>query len=175
MEWYCRVFEDEKFCRSLLQYRNTSSCRDGLSPAQKLFGYSVQDILPAHRRFFLPQWQRPAQEAAQQAEDTSKSSAAHYNIHTHNLPEIHVGSHIAVQNPQSRLWDVYGIVTEIGPHRRYKTIGGRVLVRNRCFLRRHVPTSIPRKLELIPTDSTTSGTHTPRRSTRDKRPTKKAN
>ena len=91
----------------------------------------------------MPQWQQPVQEATQQAEDTSKSSAAYYNLHAHNLPDIHVGSHVAVQNPQSRLWDIYGIVTEIGPHRRYyiKTTGGRVLVRNRRFLRRRVPAS----------------------------------
>jgi len=30
-----------KLARALLQYRNTPSCRDGLSPAQKLFGRPV--------------------------------------------------------------------------------------------------------------------------------------
>ena len=145
------------------------SRKDGLSPAQKLFGHPVQDILPAHRRSFLPQWQRPVQEATQQAEDTSKSSAAYYNLHAHNLPDIHVGSHVAVQNPQSRLWDIYGIVTEIGPHRRYyiKTTGGRVLVRNRRFLRRRVPASASKGLTPhASTDPVTSGAHhTQRRST----------
>ena len=34
------------------------------------------------------------------------------------------------------------------------------LVHNRCFLRYHVPTSIPRRAESTPTDPTTSGTHT---------------
>ena len=134
----------------------------------------MQDMI-SHRRSFLPQWQRPAQEATQQAEDTSKSSAAYYNLHTHNLPDIHVGSHVAAQNPQSRLWDIYGIVTEIGPHRRYyiKTTGGRVLVRNRCFLRCLVPTSVPNGLGPCKSmDSTTSGaSHTQHRSTQDKCPT----
>ena len=36
---------DEK---ALLQYRNTPSRRDRLSPAQKLYGHPVQDTLPAH-------------------------------------------------------------------------------------------------------------------------------
>ena len=175
--WNDRALDDDKFCQSLLQYCNTPSRKDGLSPAQKLFGHPVQDILPAHRRSFLPQWQRPAQEATQQAEDTTKSSAAYYNLYTHNLPDIHVGSHVAVQNPQSRLWDIYGIVTEIGPHRRYyiKTTSGRVLVRNRRFLRRRVTTSVPNGLgPCKPMDSTTSGAfHTQRRSTRDKRPTRR--
>ena len=173
--WNGRALDDEKLCRSLLQYCNTPSRKDGLSPAQKLFSHPVQNILPAHRRSFLPQWQRPAQEATQQAEDTSKSSAAYYNLHAHNLPDIHVGSHVAVQNPQSRLWDIYGIVTEISPHRRYyiKTTGGRSLVRNGHFLRHRVPTSVPNGLEPCkPMDFTTSGaSHTQHRSTRDKRPT----
>ena len=145
-----------------------------MSPAQKLFGHPVQDILPAHRRSFLPQWQKTSQETTQLAEDVLKSSAAYYNSHAHDLPDIHVGSHVAVQNPQSKLWDIYGIVTEIGPHRRYyiKTTGGRVLVRNRRFLRRRVPISVPNRLDPHrSTDSITSGTsQTQRRSTRDKRP-----
>ena len=89
--WNGRALDDEKSCRSLLQYCNTPSRKDGLSPIQKLFGHPVQDILPAHWRSFFPQWQRTAEEATQQAEDTSKSSAAYYNIHAHNLPDIHVG------------------------------------------------------------------------------------
>ena len=71
-----------------------------------------------------------------EAEDTSKSSAVYYNIRAHNLPDIHVGSHVAVQNPQSHFSDINGRVAEIGPHRRYyiETTDGRVLVRNRRFL-----------------------------------------
>ena len=90
--WNGRALDDENFFQSLPQYRDIPSRKDGLSPAQKMFGHPVQDILPAHRWSFLPQWQRPAQEATQQAEDTSKSSAAYHNLHAHNLPDIHVGS-----------------------------------------------------------------------------------
>ena len=44
-----------------------------------------------------------------------------------------------------KLWDRYGIVVDIGKHRRFyvKTNSGRALVRNRRFLRRRVPTSVP--------------------------------
>ena len=137
----------------------------------------MQDILPAHRCSFFPQWQRTAEEATQQAEDTSKSSAAYYNIHAHNLPDIHVESHVGVQNLQSWLWDIYGVVTEIGPYRRYyiKMTGSRVLVRNRCFLCRRVPTLVPKWLEPHTyTDSVTSETsQILRRSTWDKHPTRR--
>ena len=42
MEW--KILDDEKLCKAFLQYWNTSSARDGLSPAQKLFGHPVQHI-----------------------------------------------------------------------------------------------------------------------------------
>ena len=48
--WNGRSLDEDKFCRALLQYRNTLSQRDGVSPAQKLYGHPTQDILPAHRR-----------------------------------------------------------------------------------------------------------------------------
>ena len=76
---------------------------------------------------------------------------------------------MAIQNPQSKLWDSYGIVTEVTPYHRYyiKTQEGRVLVHNRCFLCQHVPTSIP---AAAPQQKVTHCDHTqeqpPRHSTR---------
>ena len=116
------------------------------SPQRKnYFGHPVQDTLPAHHRSFAPEWQQTSQEAQQQTNITLQSSANFYNTHAHPLPDIHVGSHVSIQNQRSKLWDNYGVITEISPHRRYyiKTQEGRVLVHNRRFLRRHVPASIP--------------------------------
>ena len=48
--WDTRTLNENKLCRAILQYRNTPSCKDGLSPAQKLYGRPIQDTLPAHRR-----------------------------------------------------------------------------------------------------------------------------
>ena len=45
----------DQLSRALLQYRNTPCRKNGLSPAQKLFGHPVQDTLPAHRRSFAPE------------------------------------------------------------------------------------------------------------------------
>ena len=143
--WNGRVLDNDKLCRALLQYRNTPSRKDGLSPAQKLYGHPVQDILPVHRRSFSKEWQQKFQEAEEQSRQALQASENFYNLHAHPLPDIRIGSHVAIQNTQSKLWDIYGIVTDITPHRRYfiKTSSGRVLVRNRRFLRRRVPLSIP--------------------------------
>ena len=117
--WNGRCLDHENLCRALLQYRNTPTRKDGFSPAQKLFGHPVQDILPAHRRSFAPEWQHNTTEAEQQTDVTLQSSAKFYNTHAHTLSDIYVASHLAIQNPRSKLWDIYGIVIEITSHRRY--------------------------------------------------------
>ena len=76
---------------------------------------------------------------------------------------------------QTKIWDIYGTVTEISPQRRYyiKTKGGRVLVCNRRFLRRHIPTSIPTDISQAGSNQPpTQQSSTLRRSSRDKRSTR---
>jgi hypothetical protein len=143
--WNVRSLDEEKLTRALLQYRNTPSRKDGLSPAQKLFGQPIQDTLPAHRRAFSSEWQRSIEQAEKLTEEHKETVDQYYNRNAHSLPEIHVGSNIAIQNGESKRWDIYGKVTHIGPHRRYfiKTSSGRVFVRNRRFLHRRVPLSLP--------------------------------
>ncbi len=38
ISWNRQSLNEDKSCRALLQYRNTPSCKDSLSPAQKLYG-----------------------------------------------------------------------------------------------------------------------------------------
>ena len=131
--------------KALLQYRNTPSQCDHLSPAQKLFGQPIQDIIPAHRRAFAPQWQQSAEEAEQRALRHKDQAEKYYNQHARDLPELSVGSKVAIQNSHTKLWDVYGTITAIGLYRRYyiKTAGGRVLTRNRRYIRRRFPVVPP--------------------------------
>ena len=39
--WNGRFLNEEKLCKALLQYRNTPSQKDGLSPGQKLYGHLI--------------------------------------------------------------------------------------------------------------------------------------
>ena len=120
--WDTRTLDENKLCYAILQYRNTPSRKDGLSPAQKLYS---------------------TQAAEQQTAYTLQQSEAFYNTHTRSLPDIQIGSSVALQNPQTKLWDIYGTIVDIGPHRRYyiKTHSGRVLARNCHFLRHRTPAS----------------------------------
>ena len=137
--------DEDKLCLALLQYRNTPR-KDGLSPVQKLFGRPVQDSIPTHRRSFPKEWQHAAREADQKEVHTREETKYSYNLHARSLPDITVGSHVTIQNPESKMWNIYGTVVDIGPHRRYyvKTHSGRIFVRNRRFLRRRVPCLCPR-------------------------------
>ena len=119
--------------------------KDSLSPAQKLYGRPIQATLPAHRRSFSSEWLAGTKEAELKAADSKEKAETYYNKRAHPLPEIHIGSKVAIQNPETKLWDIYGTIADIGPFRHYyvKTAGGRVLVRNHRFLRRRIPASIP--------------------------------
>ena len=92
-------------------------------------------------RAFAPEWQRSASEADERAMSTQEQVENYYNLHTCRLPDIVVGSNVAVQNHRSKHWDIYGVITEVGRNRRYhiRTGSGQILVRNRRFIRRRVP------------------------------------
>ena len=60
--WNGKFLDDDRLCKGLLQYCNTPLVRDGLSPAQKLFGHPMQDILPAHPKSFSQEWQQTEEE-----------------------------------------------------------------------------------------------------------------
>ena len=140
--WRGHSVDQDVLARSLLQYRNTPCKRDSLSPAQKLYGHPIQDSLPAHRRSFSPEWQRPVD--AEHADEVLHDSESYYDQHAHPLPDLAPGAHVAIQNPTSKAWDIYGTVTAVTPYRRYfiRTRSGRVLVRNRRFLRKRTALSV---------------------------------
>lgn len=128
---------------ALLQYRNTPSHKDGLLPAQNLYGHPVQDTLPTSAS--SPQNSSRNFKMQTNKWNTLQSSKTFYNTHTHNLPDILVGSKVTIQHPITKSWDTYGTVIEVNAHCRYhvKTQNGRVFIHNRHFLQRCIPTSIP--------------------------------
>ena len=88
--------------KALQQYHNTSSRKDELSPTQKLYGHPVQDILPVHCRSYAPEWQQII-EAEQQEEATRKVTRKQSTATACRLPDIQMGSTMAVQNPRIHL------------------------------------------------------------------------
>ena len=134
------VFDENKFAKSIMLFRNTPRL-GGASPAQRVFGHPIRDSLPIHRRAFATEWHK-ADDVLEKRERRAKSlQAEHYNRTTRLLPPLTVGNHVLIQHPVSKLWATPGIIVEAGPNRDFliKTPAGRVIRRNRRFLRRRVP------------------------------------
>ena len=74
-----------------------------------------------------------------------ENSKRAYDKHATPLAEIAIGSHVAVQDKNTKRFDTFGIAVYIENFRKYfvKTTSGRLLVRNRRFIRKRVPTSLP--------------------------------
>jgi len=83
--WYGCSLDEDKLCCALLQYRNTPSHKDTLSPAQKLYGRPVQDTIPVHRRSFAPDWLKQMDEVDIQETQALQKSQKYYNQHTRHL------------------------------------------------------------------------------------------
>ena len=88
-----------RVCRALLQYCNTPSRKDGMSPAQKLSSSSIQDTRPTHGKSFALEWQHSTTDAMEKANSILETTKQYYNSSVHPLPEIKVGTNIAVQDP----------------------------------------------------------------------------
>ena len=99
---------------AILKHPITQLRRTHSSP--KLYGQPIQDTLPAHRRAFSPELQHSASMAEEQAQTTMENDVTSFNSKVRPLPKIKIGSRVALQNYETKLWDIYGTVTDIGPH-----------------------------------------------------------
>ncbi len=142
--WNNDKINEDKRCRSLLQHRNTPCGRDGLSPAQKLYGHPTQDFMPAHRRAFAPEWQKSQGEIQETIDHKDTTAKQYQDQRAHSLKELTVGTNVAIYNPSNKLWNIYGTIVQIGAYSRYriKTEAGRILVRSRRFIRRRSSESL---------------------------------
>ena len=139
--------EEEKWTRGILQHRNTPAA-GGRSPAQIVFGRSVRDALPAHRRRFAPEWHRVADRAEVRLSERQQRADDLYNSQARDLTPLAVDNQVAVQDDRTKRWDRHGVICEVGPHRRYyvRLSSGRVLTRNRRHLRRRYGHAMPERL-----------------------------
>ena len=134
----------DRWSKGLLQWRNTPRA-DGRSPAQVVFGHPARDSLPVHKRAFAAEWQRTVREADARANEQHQKLEHRYNASARELPPLHPGTLVAVQNHATKRWDTYGTIVEVGAHHDYliRLTSGRVWRRNRRFIRRRFPAPNP--------------------------------
>ena len=134
--------DNDKVARAILQYRNTPLPYINLSPAQILFHRELRDYLPANPKLYKlhKDWIISSTDREQAYAQRNERLAKSYNMSARHLPEIPIGSHVAIHGPNNKFkrWVKTGVVVDILPNRQYcvKVNGsGRVTVRNRRFLK----------------------------------------
>ncbi|KAF0314284.1 uncharacterized protein FJT64_015262 [Amphibalanus amphitrite] len=132
--------DQDQLDRSLLELRNTPRA-DGRSPAQVLFGHPLRSGVPTHHRAFAPEWQRAAAVCEEKAAELQEQAVRCYNKSTRRLPALKLGSRVDIQDPTTGRWNRIGVIVGVGQRRTYlvKTASGRVLWRNRRYLRPYRP------------------------------------
>lgn len=130
----------DKVCQGILMFCNTPRY-DGRSPAQVLFGHPIRDLLPAHRRAFASEWQKAADIVEEKANAARQHVAKYYNATARELQPLKVQDRVVVQSNVTKRWEKHGIIVEMLKNRDYliRLNSGRVLRRNRRFIRRRLP------------------------------------
>ena len=120
-------------------------CRRPIPSPSGVRGHPVHDTLPVHKRAFIPEWQCSVKEADERAATIHHRLEDMYNRTAHDLPQLAVGTKVAVQDHRTRKWDKCGTIVKVGRNRDYmiRLTSGRVWWRNRRFLHRCYPVATP--------------------------------
>lgn len=129
--------------RGLLEYYNTPrEC--GLSPAQMVFGRSIRSIVPVPTAQYKKEWNEIRRAYDKKADRIRELAQEKYNERAHSLSELQEGDVVRIQNHVTKRWDKIGQIVRAVPNRRNYWIrqeSGRILRRNRKYLRPHFGTS----------------------------------
>ncbi|KZS16536.1 Uncharacterized protein APZ42_017711 [Daphnia magna] len=152
--WTSGSFDLDKFGKGLILFRNApiAGCA---SSSQVVFNRPTRDIIPAHRRSFAPEWQKAAGILEKRALRARELRTQHYNHSIRLLPALCIVDSFVIQHHRSKCWTTPWVIVEVGAFRDYfvKTPAGRLLFRNRRFLRLGSPSVVPNSPSLTPVDS----------------------
>jgi len=130
-----------KFKSALLEWRNTPSSSDAISPAQKMFGRRQRTEVPAANKSLLktPNLQNLplglAQEKVQH--EQNDQSVEEERKQNRELPKLAPNTIVRVQDPCSKRWDSSAKIIEIRDNGRSYVLSqnGKKTIRNRRFLK----------------------------------------
>ena len=126
---------NDTFFDALAEYRNTPRA-DGYSASQLFFGRRQRGLLPTLPSTLTFDAKIPLAAHTQRQKSTAVVESR-YNARASDLPPLHVGQAVLLQNPLSLRWEEKGQVEEIRNDGRsyYVAVNGKQLLRNRRFLR----------------------------------------
>ena len=137
--------------RAVLQYRNTPESDTKISPAMCVFGRMIRDFIPVMPGKYLPHdtWRDTLGAREDALRKRHIKMHEYWSEHTRRLPALAVGDYVRVQNQTGQhpnKWDRTGTVVEVKQHDQYQVKvdgSGRVMLRNRRFLRKFTPLTTP--------------------------------
>ena len=142
---------NSRMTAALLTFKNTPDRDTRMSPAEYVFGRQLNDMLPTGSNWtdsFGDDWKRTM--AARELAVAGRHVRCHekLNEHTKQLPPLHVGDLVAIQNQhgnQPLKWNKRGVVVSCEGFDKYgvKVLGsGRLSHRNRQHLRQYTPETL---------------------------------
>ena len=137
-----KTVKNERFFKVVLEYRNTPR-KDGLSPAQKLFGRPTRTKLPVHPVVY----KKDIRDRIREAEDRlaiklREKAKEQHDCKVRKLKELRPGTVVRVQQHLTKRWDLIGTIMEVNPRGRsylVRSETGRLYWRNRKFIRLYFP------------------------------------
>ena len=126
-----------EFLRGILELRNTPKSH-GKSPAELIYNRPLRSHIPS----VMPNPSPQSHHVTEHIQQRRLASKENYDRTTRELPPLHVGQHVNVQDSRTHRWSIPGRIIRIGPNRDYMVdVGkGRNMWRNRRFIR---PTTCP--------------------------------
>lgn len=119
----------------ILDWRNTPTEDMNTSPAQRLFSRRTKTVLPTTSELLAPKIEK-GKDVKSLLTNKRKKAKRYYDRNAHTLRELRVGEFVRVQpvNPK-QVWKLGTIVLQYAPRSYVIEVDGRLLTRNRKFLR----------------------------------------
>lgn len=81
-------WDADKMRQALMLFQNAPRCGGGPSPVENVFGRPIRDGLPAHKRSFTKEWQRPTEELERRVDAAREKNKEFYNTNTRVLGNL---------------------------------------------------------------------------------------
>ena len=122
---------------ALLEFRNTPSERDGVSPSQKLFSRRTRTCLPTTKDLLKPRV-IDAEKVVTGAKQAKEKQKENYDVKARVLVPLEAGKIVHMRLPEEQKRSLGTCIKQVGPRSYEVRCGERTYTRNRRHIRKTV-------------------------------------